>query len=384
MCYTICMICNNFQKKHLIAVLKGFNLGSIPLDLFMYRYFKNNRSLGANDRRVINRISYEIVKNLCFVEERAKKPLSWESRIDAFLSFDIEDEILHEKKLCMHKQVSMPLWLFEKLKANFGLDKAVQISHILRQKAPVFIRTNTLKVSREDLFQALKNDLNLELVKDSKTAMKVLKPAQFKAFNEYLDGHFEVQDLSSQFVTENLYIKGDERILDFCAGSGGKSLHLAARLKNKGQVNLYDIREKALINAKSRLKKAGAFNTKIYFESSKLRCLKNKMDIVFTDVPCSGSGTFRRNPEQKYRLTKEKLDELVKEQRNIVAEAIKYLKPRGRLVYATCSILSQENEEQITYFKKHFNLIPKTNSTQILPQENGADGFFFCEMQFNS
>jgi 16S rRNA (cytosine967-C5)-methyltransferase len=378
------MICNKFQKKHLLILLERFNFGPVPLDLCCHRYFKETRALGSTDRRVIQNASYSIIKNLLFIDALSSEKTSWQNRIDTLLSSDLEEKINSRVDLDNATRTSLPEWLYSSLCKSYGEEKTLMLGHCLRQKAPTYLRANTLKSSKEAIMKLLGETLELESVDGLRDAIKVHTPVKFNTFKEFLEGHFELQDASSQLVVEKLELKGSERILDFCAGSGGKSLHLCAKLQNKGQVNLFDNRPRILANAKKRLKKAGAFNTKIYTEKKQLNRLKHKMDIVLTDVPCSGTGTLRRSPEQKYKLTKVSLKSLIQQQRDIVKDALQYLKPTGRLVYSTCSILKEENDEQVAYFKKHFNLVKNKESTQVLPAPNQGDGFFFVEFIFNS
>ena len=378
------MICNNFQKRHLLVLLCSFDFGPIPLDLCCYRYFKNNRSLGANDKRTIRACAYGIIKHLLLIDSLQNVKTSWENRVEAYLSIDIKEQIKKRKDLDPNLLTSLPLWLFKVLSKAYGEKKAIEIGHCFCQKAPIYLRVNTLKSSRQQIMCLLKKDLDIQCVENLEDAIKVLSPVKFNTYQEYQNVHFEIQDASCQKVVESLKMKGNERILDFCAGAGGKSLHLCAKLKNKGQVNLFDIRVGILQNAKKRLKKAGAFNTTIYTCKKDLKKLKNKMDIVLADVPCSGSGTLRRTPEQKYKISEAIVKNLILAQREIVKEAMTYLKPSGRLIYSTCSILPQENEEQIDFFIKTLQLREKGRPTKILPSENGGDGFFFSELFFNS
>ena len=195
---------------------------------------------------------------------------------------------------------------------------------------------------------------------------------------EFRDGFFEIpKDEGSQLVASLIQAKSGDQILDYCSGSGGKALAFAPGMGGKGQVYLHDIRLPALAQAKQRLKRAGVQNVQFLPPGHlKLPQLKNKMNWVLADVPCSGSGTLRRNPEMKWKIDQALLDRLTEEQRTIFGEALAYLHPEGKIVYATCSVLPEENLDQVKYFIDKFNLQLEGEPLSILPTEGGMDGFF--------
>jgi len=174
---------------------------------------------------------------------------------------------------------------------------------------------------------------------------------------EFKAGFFEIQDEGSQLIANHVTASPGDHILDYCAGSGGKTLAFAPKMKNKGQIYLYDIRPYTLIEAKKRLKRAGIQNAQLLDDKKlKKRGLHSRMDWVLLDVPCSGTGTLRRNPDMKWKLTPETFTRLVEEQRKIFDSAFKFLKPNGKIVYATCSVFPEENEEQIATFIEKYGL----------------------------
>jgi 16S rRNA C967 or C1407 C5-methylase (RsmB/RsmF family) len=194
---------------------------------------------------------------------------------------------------------------------------------------------------------------------------------------EFKNGLFEVQDEASQLVSFLLDAKPGQQVLDFCSGSGGKTLGFAHKLSARGQIYLHDIRDYVLGEAKKRLKRAGIQNAQVlYFNDPKKSRLKKTMDWVLVDAPCSGSGTLRRNPDMKWRFNPSSIENLEQEQRQIFTEALSYVKPGGKIIYATCSILPQENQDQVNYFLSKFPLKLLQAPLETFPVDGGMDGFF--------
>ena len=169
----------------------------------------------------------------------------------------------------------------------------------------------------------------------------------------------------------------NDHVLDYCAGSGGKTLAFAPDMKNKGQVYLYDIRPHLLIEAKKRLKRAGIQNGQFLDENKlKKKGLLKRMDWILLDVPCSGSGTLRRNPDMKWKFHPEMVERLVNEQQKIFDKVLKFLHPNGKIVFATCSIFPEENEQQIEYFMTKYHLQLEREPFQSFPKNGEMDGFY--------
>lgn len=215
-------------------------------------------------------------------------------------------------------------------------------------------------------------------------------------------GWFEVQDQGSQIVSELVYARPGEQVLDFCAGAGGKTLALAADMANRGQIHAYDADKNRLKPIYERLKRAGVRNAQVHAPGSDLTSLAGKMDRVVIDAPCTGSGTWRRHPHTKWKLTAEMLEERIREQEEVLSEAAPFVRPGGYLVYITCSILPEENENQIASFlddSPQFELLSAgevwqdiygfekaqpwsadMKSITLTPAATGTDGFFFAVM----
>lgn len=205
------------------------------------------------------------------------------------------------------------------------------------------------------------------------------KKSNFTNLNLYKNGFFDIQDEGSQLVGLRVKAQPNQIILDYCAGSGGKTLTFAPFMKNSGQIFLHDKRENILLEAKKRLKRAGIQNYQICKNKEELLVkIGKKCDWVVLDVPCSGTGTLRRNPENKYKFNMDYLSKLRETQEDILSEALLYVKPdTGKIVYITCSLLYEENLAQITKFCEKYNWIVENNEIfETLPKSNGMDGFF--------
>ena len=200
--------------------------------------------------------------------------------------------------------------------------------------------------------------------------------ANFFAMEEFKEGLFEIQDEGSQLLADLIAANPQQKVLDYCAGSGGKTLGFAHKLRGKGQIYLYDIRPLALKQAKKRLLRAGIQNAQLILNDKQWKPLKKSMDWILLDVPCSGSGTLRRNPDLKWKFKADQMGTLIQEQRNIFEKSLPYLKRGGSIVYSTCSLFQEENEKQIEYFLEHFPFELDGEPSCWLPQKGGRDGFF--------
>ena len=268
--------------------------------------------------------------------------------------------------------------------------------------APLDLRVNALKAKRDKILAELQAEgLPAEATPFSPWGIRLHDKSALGKHPRFLDGTLEVQDEGSQLVALLLGAKRGEIIVDFCAGAGGKTLAVGAMTANKGRIYAFDIAEKRLANLKPRMTRAGLTNIhpeRIGSEHDpRLGRLKGKADRVLVDAPCSGLGTLRRNPDLKYRQSPETLAKLAEQQHSILNAAAELVKPQGRLVYATCSILPQENEGQIERFlREHpdfeaLNCADLPGSPKISPDTgtylkldtaaHGTDGFFAAVLQ---
>ncbi len=278
---------------------------------------------------------------------------------------------------------SFPDWLFELGKRELGDDWLPAIK-ALNKTAEVVMRVNTLKTDREDLQRRLAaDDIRTEPV--GEVGLKLLKRANVFGHATFQLGWFEMQDASSQRVAQALAPEPGMTVVDACAGAGGKSLHIAALMNNKGRLIALDTEEWKLEELSKRARRAGVFiaDTRAITSSKIVKRLDNKADRLLLDVPCSGLGVLRRNPDAKWKLGAEFLDEVRVTQQQILRRYARMLKTGGRMVYATCSILPSENQDQVASFLssdpgKYFHLLEQTT---LLPQHDGYDGFFIATLE---
>jgi len=254
------------------------------------------------------------------------------------------------------------------------------------QQARVILRVNTLKTTREKL-RALLFDLNIdtEVPKEYPDALILKERANVFLTDAFKEGLFEVQDASSQLVARFLDVEPGMRVVDTCAGAGGKTLHMAALMENKGQLIAMDLYESKLKQLKIRAKRDSAFNIeyRIIDSTKVIKKLHEKADRVLIDAPCSGLGVLKRNPDSKWKLQPEFIDNIKKTQAEVLENYSKIVKPGGKLVYATCSVLPSENQEQVKRFLttdigQEFAFVKEH---KVLASESGFDGFYMAQLE---
>jgi 16S rRNA (cytosine967-C5)-methyltransferase len=296
----------------------------------------------------------------------------------------------------------IPEWLFPSFEQTFGAD-AVAEGQGLAERAPIDLRVNLLKADRPRVLAALAG-YSPEPTPHSPWGVRIAppKPQQknpnVEAEAAHGKGWFEVQDEASQLAVLFAGIGPRQQVIDLCAGSGGKTLAIAAMMHNTGQIYAYDSDKARLRPIFERLKRAGARNVQVMTagDDAALAALAGRMDVVFVDAPCSGSGVWRRRPDSKWRLTPEALASRIAEQRSVLMLATPLVKPGGTLIYATCSVLAQENQEQAAWllatepafaerdYRAAWPLADRTppaspeNSPalQLTPHRHGTDGFY--------
>ncbi len=278
---------------------------------------------------------------------------------------------------------SIPDWLDELGIKEIGKEWDAEI-HALNQQAKVILRVNSLKTNKLQLQKdLLVEDVDTIMLKNHPNALELVVRKNVFITDAFQNGHFEVQDASSQLVAPFLEVKEGMRVIDACAGAGGKALHLASLMNNKGQVIALDIYGNKLKELKRRAKRNGAHNieTREITNSKVIKKLKNSADRVLIDAPCSGLGVLKRNPDAKWKLQPEFLENIKKTQAEILDSYSQLVKVGGKLVYATCSIFPSENEDQVaTFLKNHkeYKLIAEHN---VSPAKTGYDGFYMALLE---
>lgn len=305
-----------------------------------------------------------------------------------------------------------PEWLHPELQRTFG-DNAAAEGATLAERAPIHVRANTLKADRDKVVKALAQ-YGAKECSYSPTGVAIPAPMggakqpHLEADTAHGKGWFEIQDEGSQIAAAMTGVGPRMQVLDLCAGAGGKTLALAATMQNTGQLYAYDRDKHQLRPIFERLKRAGVRNVQVIdaADEAALTDLGPRFDRVLVDAPCSGSGTWRRRPDAKWRLKPEALVERLEEQRAVLERASKTVKPGGRVIYVTCSILAQENSDQIDAFlaaHSEFQILPYAdvwretlpgdppvssdgrNDTLLLtPRQHGTDGFFIAVLKRTS
>ena len=368
-------------------------------DKVLERLLKAHKKWGSADRQVVSEIFYDIVrwkKRLEYYMGEGTKPSNIYNLILAYLlwkkvkykKFDEFDGIKTggilsklDKKTFPTKAIehSVPDWLAGLFEKELGAKWEKEMS-ALNEQAPVILRANSLKVSAENLVEILKEEgVNSFVLRGYPDAVQLEEKKNVFLTSAFKEGFFEVQDASSQKIAELLDVKEGMRVVDACAGAGGKTLHIAALMKNKGQIIALDIYEWKLAELKRRAKRAGAFNIETRFieDNKVIKRLHNTADRLLIDAPCSGLGVLKRNPDSKWKIDENFINRIKTEQENILQNYSKILKKGGKMVYATCSILPSENGEQVRKFLAENTEFVLMKEENIMPSD-GYDGFYMA------
>lgn len=365
-----------FREYHLFTLLRDYDLQNLPLDLFISNYFREHKALGPKDRAWLAEIIYSMIRWKGLLDFLCDKPITWEKRFLLYQKRPMELMQTRED-IPLHVRLSFPKYLFDRIVTTHGIEKARRLCLDSNAPAPTTVRANTLKISRSELLKRWSGLYDVVPCIHAENGIVFRRKINFFSLPEFKEGFFEVQDEGSQLLAARIRAQPGQHIMDYCAGSGGKTLAFAPAMQNSGQIYLHDIRNHALEESRKRLRRAGIQNAQIIFaEDPKLQKLKKKMDWVLVDAPCSGTGTMRRNPDMKWNFDEDALKRLVGQQRTIFERALSFMRPEGRIAFGTCSILKEENEEQLEHFLKTYNLEVEGEIFKSLPTAGAMDGFF--------
>lgn len=366
---------------------------------------KSNRKWGSRDRAFIAENSYEIVRWWRLLHylngsthDQNKSDTLWSilgihlkmkgydlpnwTEFKAIANFDFSNRLKRAKEIRKVRE-SIPDWI-DKIGVQELGDAWDSELAALNKPADVFLRVNTSKTNKNDLLKSLiKDEVETEEVETVSTALRVLKRKNLFTTKSFKAGLFEVQDAGSQMISTFLDAQPGMRVIDACAGAGGKTLHLSNLMANKGSIIAMDTEEWKLAELKKRAKRNGAHNIEQrHIDSSKvIKRLKEKGDRLLLDVPCTGLGVLRRNPDAKWKIDPDYLDKLVKIQADILQRYSQMLRVGGKMVYATCSILKKENQDQVNKFLKENENFKLLNEKALTPLQNGFDGFYMALME---
>ena len=418
-----------------------------PADQVLHFYFKNNKFIGSKDRKFISETVYAVLRHharlgwwldktrLHVLKRDAARAavLIWlrgarqmnMAEIDQLFDgsgyapdplLDEERDILNGLRAHDFMPAGMPQWVrlecpewaFNSLQACYGAELEQALA-AMQEEAPLDIRVNTLKAGRAEVLARLRKDgFDVSETPFSPLGLRLRGRPPFSAHPLYQDGAMDIQDEGSQILALACGAKPGEWVVDFCAGAGGKTLALAAQMQNKGRIWACDVEARRLDNNRKRLRRAGVHCVEMHVLSSEddawVRKHAGKADCVLIDAPCSGVGTWRRNPFMRWQqgLGGHTLDDLVALQQRILQSAARLVKPGGRLVYATCSLLPEENAAQVETFlsaNAHFQPQPISENwaaggfaenhgldlsrhfLQMAPHSHNTDGFFVATMR---
>jgi len=368
---------------------------------------KRDARWGAKDRKFVAETIYEIVRwkrlyvEIAEVNEPFTREAMWRVfavwavlrgiRLPDWKYFEntpvrrIKGKYDELNKIRKYRE-SIPDWMDELGESELGTELWTKELAAQNQQAQVVLRVNTLKTTKQKLRASLM-DLDIATYFDDKYPDALILKERANVFMTPLfkEGHFEVQDASSQKVVPLLDVKPGMRVIDACAGAGGKTLHMAAKMQNKGQIIAMDLYESKQKQLKVRAKRNEAFNIeyRIIDSTKVIKKLHDKADRVLIDAPCSGLGVLKRNPDSKWKLQPEFIEKIKETQEEVLSNYSKMVKVGGKLVYATCSVLPSENEHQIerflkTEFGQNFKFIKEE---KILAHQSGFDGFYMCLME---
>ena len=408
---------------HTEEVLREILRFTGPADGTLSRYFREHPRLGSRERGVIAEAIYGLLRNKSVFNSFAESGSGPAMRrltllgladavgIDSLGGLSEEEAAWLDRVMQIDRshfnvtmKANLPLWLWEKLSARLGEAPALALAEALNTPAPLDLRVNTIKGNRDEVAASLAEaPILTEPTPYSTTGLRIQKKPSIQNLPLFKDGTIEVQDEGSQLLAQLVGARRGEMVADFCAGAGGKTLALGAFMRNTGRLYAFDISEKRLARLKPRLARSGLSNVHpvviAHEKDAKIKRLAGKLDRVLVDAPCSGLGTLRRNPDVKWRQTPEGVAELNVKQASILASAARMVKPGGRLVYATCSILDEENEDIVQAFllaHPEFSLVPASQVLEeqkivlemgdylkLYPHIHHTDGFFAAILERN-
>jgi 16S rRNA (cytosine967-C5)-methyltransferase len=392
-----------------------------PADAALRAFFREHRELGQRDRAFVAEAAFAVVRHLRLLETltEGRQPrrllLAALAILEGRSARQLEPLLAagdspwlarvrgaERMGLPLAAQLSLPDWVWERLLATRTEADAVKLARGLLTPAPLDLRVNTLLTTREQVLERFAADgIEAMATPFAPTGVRLADKPALQQHPLFAEGKVEVQDEASQLLTWLVAPRRREMVVDFCAGAGGKTLALGAAMRSEGRLYAFDISKARLANLAPRLKRSGLSNVHPqHIDSeldSRIKRLGGKIDRVLVDAPCSGLGTLRRNPDLKWRQSEAGLAELVAKQGAILGAAAQLVKPGGRLVYATCSILREENEAVVASFLAAHSEFGPLHCGKLLadqgiavdtgenllvsPDAHGMDGFFAAALE---
>ncbi len=421
------MLLTEYRLDLVIQALRTALKMEHPADAVLRHFFQEER-IGSNERSLVAETLFGTLRHrlfleyACTLEEKGiasarRMALAYWVKFGGYNLREL-DPLLKVKEgdwlgkvkgivvdeLPLSIQAELPDWIIEKLRVQHNDDEILLLGLSMQQPAPLDLRVNTQLAGRNEVLQALQSEgMDAQSTPYSPMGIRLKYKPALNRHPLFLTGKFEVQDEGSQLLGLMLAPKRNDMVVDFCAGAGGKTLMLGAMMNSQGRLYAWDVSEKRLTNLKPRLKRSGLSNVQpqliAHENDNKVKRLAGKIDRVLVDAPCSGLGTLRRNPDLKFRQSPQSVAELTLKQAAILASAARLLKKGGRLVYATCSLLQEENQGIVEAFlatHPDFFLLPAGevlrqqhidlemgDYLQLTPQSHDTDGFFAAVLERN-
>lgn len=382
------------------SLVSIFNDGKFA-DKVIEKTLKENPKFGSRDRRFIAETCYEVVRNYRLLAYLANTDTDYWKIVGVYFIIQQmpmpderefsklnEADIFNKLKACKEEKIlqAYPDWLWELCETELGKEVWELESKALNKQASVVLRVNTLKSQKDILKKYLdEQELEVEPIEEYKDALLLVKRQNIFQNELFKLGLFELQDAGSQAISEFLGVEPGMRVIDACAGGGGKTLHIAALMQNKGRIISMDVTQWKLDELKKRARRATACNIepRLIEGSKTIKRLENTADRLLLDVPCSGIGVIKRNPDAKWKLDLGFIQRTKELQQKILSEYSSMTKKGGQLVYSTCSILPSENRAQVDRFLADNPNFEFIKDKSIMPSE-GFDGFYMALIKRNS
>jgi 16S rRNA (cytosine967-C5)-methyltransferase len=410
-----------FQVAAIAELYRQITASPHPADREMDAFFRRHPKLGKRDRRLVAETVYGMLRHrrwlewafppadaptqvLCYLAAFAPEtPLPVDpadrARLEAAVAAARAKPLPNAPAEALGLRSSLPDWMAQAWLDAYGPDEAGALCASLNQAAPLTLRVNTLKVTRDQLQQQLLAEGHAtDPTPFSPDGLLVREKANLFSTEAFRAGHFEVQDEGSQLLSRLVAAAAGQRVVDGCAGAGGKTLHLAAQMQNKGMLYAFDVSARRLDELRLRVRRAGVSNVRVHLlahnHTRDIKRLYGQADAVLLDAPCSGSGVLRRNPDAAWKITPARVAALTTEQHALLNAYAPLVQPGGRLVYATCSLFPAENEQVVHAFLAHHPDFHLASAAEVLarqgialphqtdaflrlsPHRHGTDGFF--------
>ena len=419
------MLLTEYRLDLVVQALRTALKMEHPADAVLRHFFQAER-IGSNERSLVADTLFGVLRHRLFLEHACtlddkgqatarRMALAYWVKFGGYNLRELEPLLkakeaewlgkaksINVSDLPLSIQAELPEWIVEKLRPQHSDVEILELGRSMQQPAPLDLRVNTLLAGRNEVLQALQAEgMDAQATPWSPMGIRLKYKPALNKHALFLTGKFEVQDEGSQLLGMLLAPKRNDMVVDFCAGAGGKTLMLGALMNSQGRLYAWDVSEKRLTNLKPRLKRSGLSNVQpqliAHENDAKVKRLAGKIDRVLVDAPCSGLGTLRRNPDLKFRQSPQSVAELNGKQAAILASAARLLKQGGRLVYATCSVLHEENQAIVQAFlagHPEFALLPAGevlrqqhvalemgDYLQLSPQLHNTDGFFAAVLE---